>query len=716
MLSEMTHIKGDKNVMEGLLRKNLKAAISRGLEGLVLKDIKSEYAPGARKWIKLKKDYLKGMADSADLVVLGANWGTGNFGGLLSVFLMGCYDPETQLWKTICKVGNGHDDATIKRLNKELRPTMQPGDKASTPAWLDIHSHNVPDFIVSDPKEAPVWEVIGAEFTKSPTHTADGISLRFPRVVKIRDDKTWKLATNLPQLRAIVRTSRQVAMVKLPSMLEEEPEQDNGDDPLNDEPEEPMSPPISKAASDQTPEPMQVDNSKGSLEYCQGDAIRQVDSVASMIRIVVHCVALNSTWSSKGAMGQISRSLGDEPQEQYDEHSGNLKLGDVQIIRVTDPYTSTGELWVGSVIGQGQPKKGVAPKFEAKAFAEGFKKIAAWCGKKGAAMHVVRVEGVPWGEVNSMIAEQAASIPVKVYVRNKSDVGEFNEVNKKRKRADSLFSTPKPAKKLCSDHTPNANEREEIMSLMTEGMLSVERRRDSSGRSQGRSPTLSPPRQLSRNSNSSTSKMFENLEDILKNEKVVVSGYRAVEKETIKKRVQLLGGQVLDAWTGCTFVVCETMTELYDAVVGKRPVVTRDYINDCIKKSTKLPFAQYTYDPNGNSTKPAAETPAAEAPKAVPAQAADGAIPAIFNDCCFYIHSSPDDQSARDDLEQYIVAHDGDVVEGFEDPATCVVVLSQNASLRYIQTQHPSLSFVTPDFIWKSIEAECRLDHTAFRL
>ena len=48
------------------------------------------------------------MADSADLVVLGGYLGTGNKGGMCSVFLMGCYCPASKMWKTVCKVGNGY--------------------------------------------------------------------------------------------------------------------------------------------------------------------------------------------------------------------------------------------------------------------------------------------------------------------------------------------------------------------------------------------------------------------------------------------------------------------------------------------------------------------------------------------------------------------------------------------------------------------------------
>ena len=51
------------------------------------------------------------------------------------------------------------------------------------------------------PQASPVWEITGAEFTQNEVHTADGISVRFPRVTKIRDDKGWEQATSLPELR-----------------------------------------------------------------------------------------------------------------------------------------------------------------------------------------------------------------------------------------------------------------------------------------------------------------------------------------------------------------------------------------------------------------------------------------------------------------------------------------------------------------------------------
>ena len=70
----------------------------------------------------MKKDYLEegAMADTADLVVLGAYYGTGNKGGLMSIFLMGVRDAASGKWRTVAKCGNGHDDKTIERLTKQL--------------------------------------------------------------------------------------------------------------------------------------------------------------------------------------------------------------------------------------------------------------------------------------------------------------------------------------------------------------------------------------------------------------------------------------------------------------------------------------------------------------------------------------------------------------------------------------------------------------------
>lgn len=203
------------------LLKMVSCVLKQGLEGLVLKRADGEYEPNKRHWWKIKKDYLceGSLADSADLVVLGAWFGTGALGGLLSIFLMGCYDEYAKVWKTVTKAHNGLDHAMITGLQR-LKAKMVRPIANNLPHWLDCSSPMLPDFIAKDPNEMPVFEIVGAEFSKSDgAHTADGISIRFPRVTKIRDDKEAKDATTLDELKYLYKVYKEHADLDLTKLM-----------------------------------------------------------------------------------------------------------------------------------------------------------------------------------------------------------------------------------------------------------------------------------------------------------------------------------------------------------------------------------------------------------------------------------------------------------------------------------------------------------------
>ncbi|ESN98431.1 hypothetical protein HELRODRAFT_113751 [Helobdella robusta] len=211
MFSEMTHIMEEDDLVDLMMR-----VFREGLEGLVLKDINGIYEPGMRHWLKVKKDYLgQGcMADSADLVVLGAYFGTGSKGGMKSVFLMGSHDEDTKKWCTVTKCGSGLDDATLNKLQTSIKMVKISKDAAKIPKWLNVSKKLLPDFVVLDPKESPVWEIIGTEFTLSDVHTAGGISIRFPRIQNIRDDKTYKEATDVKRLKLLYKKSKEHSKIE----------------------------------------------------------------------------------------------------------------------------------------------------------------------------------------------------------------------------------------------------------------------------------------------------------------------------------------------------------------------------------------------------------------------------------------------------------------------------------------------------------------------
>eukprot|EP00727_Mastigamoeba_balamuthi_P002230 m51a1_g12003 putative dna ligase 3 (895) ;mRNA; f:142-3815 len=200
-LSEMQVVREEDDLCAMLTR-----VIREQLEGLVVKSLDSVYEPDARHWLKIKKDYLESlnMADSADLLVLGGYYGTGRLGGKVSVFLMGVYDQQDDVFRTVCKVGNGFDEATVDRLQEELvKPLMVKIEKRpeSIPAKMLINRALAPDWLTTDPWKSPVWEITGAQFSSSSRHTAAGLSIR------MRDDKEATDATTLAQLRELAKTA-----------------------------------------------------------------------------------------------------------------------------------------------------------------------------------------------------------------------------------------------------------------------------------------------------------------------------------------------------------------------------------------------------------------------------------------------------------------------------------------------------------------------------
>ncbi|XP_050934724.1 LOW QUALITY PROTEIN: DNA ligase 3 [Lates calcarifer] len=259
LFSEMKHVTRAADLADMITR-----VIREGLEGLVLKDIKGTYEPGKRHWLKVKKDYLNegAMADTADLVVLGAFYGKGSNGGIMSSFLMGCYDPDSKKWCTVTKCSGGYDDATLARLQKELDVIKISKDPSKIPGWLKIIKNYYPDFIIRDPEQAPVWEITGAEFSKSEMHTADGISIRFPRMTRIRDDKDWKTATNLHQLKELFRISKENCDFKVtagPSTSNDDKGSSGGDSGGNSPPSSShRGPPPKKTSNSAPPKPKVV--------------------------------------------------------------------------------------------------------------------------------------------------------------------------------------------------------------------------------------------------------------------------------------------------------------------------------------------------------------------------------------------------------------------------------------------------------------------------
>ncbi|CAI5758491.1 unnamed protein product [Candida verbasci] len=176
-------------------------------EGLMVKVLdghESHYEPSKRSqfWLKLKKDYLDGQGDSLDLVVIGAYNGKGKRTGTYGGFLLASYNEDTGDLETTCKIGTGFSDEMLSNLYTKLHPTeiQQPKNYFV----YDTNNSNAKPDVWFDP--SLIFEVKTADLSLSPIYKAahqqygKGISLRFPRFVRIRDDKNIEDATSSTQV------------------------------------------------------------------------------------------------------------------------------------------------------------------------------------------------------------------------------------------------------------------------------------------------------------------------------------------------------------------------------------------------------------------------------------------------------------------------------------------------------------------------------------
>ncbi len=186
------------------LRKYHDEQIKKGLEGVVVKKWKEVYDPGRRgyTWVKFKQEKGKkggGLTDTLDCVVMGYNKGKGkraSFG--LGAFLVGIKQKGEFL--TISKIGTGLTD-------EQWREMYQRCGKVKTkekPKQYRVAKNLVPDSWCS-PKI--MVEIEADNITKSSIYTAK-YSLRFPRLVRFRDDKSPQEATSLKEAEKLFKLQK----------------------------------------------------------------------------------------------------------------------------------------------------------------------------------------------------------------------------------------------------------------------------------------------------------------------------------------------------------------------------------------------------------------------------------------------------------------------------------------------------------------------------
>ncbi|KEP62448.1 UNVERIFIED_CONTAM: DNA ligase 1, putative [Hammondia hammondi] len=183
----------------------LSEAIEGNCEGLMVKTLRENatYEPSKRSlnWLKVKKDYVDGLTDSVDLVPIGACYGKGKRSGTFGTYLLAVYNPADETFQTVCKAATGFSEEALQQHHKAMSDHIISHKKA----YYDVSPKLEADVWF---EACQVWECRAADLSISPVHTAGigekspdkGIGLRFPRFLRVREDKNPEQATTSTQI------------------------------------------------------------------------------------------------------------------------------------------------------------------------------------------------------------------------------------------------------------------------------------------------------------------------------------------------------------------------------------------------------------------------------------------------------------------------------------------------------------------------------------
>ena len=201
-------------------------ALDRGEEGIVIKKTDSLYKPDERcsDWVKMKCDYIDTIVDTLDLVIIGGYYGEAkrfalgsavtntfpsftqqyttdivDYSDSINSFLLGVVKtlntscPKNSKILPIVKVGSGFNSIELNTIRNQLKNKWKKYEPRAPPSYYGQWTPNIndrPDIYIDNPSESILLEIKAAEIIPTTTFPAK-VTLRFPRLVKIKHDKTW---------------------------------------------------------------------------------------------------------------------------------------------------------------------------------------------------------------------------------------------------------------------------------------------------------------------------------------------------------------------------------------------------------------------------------------------------------------------------------------------------------------------------------------------
>ncbi|PKM92472.1 MAG: DNA ligase [Euryarchaeota archaeon HGW-Euryarchaeota-1] len=176
-----------------------KETLAIGHEGIMIKSRDSPYVPGNRVGHMIK---IKPTLETLDLVIVGADWGQGKRAQWFGSFLLACINKQTGEFLTIGKLGSGLTDEEFTTITAELKKDIINSSEGTS---VQVY----PRIVV---------EVAYEEIQTSPSYTS-GYALRFPRLVRFRNDRSAEDASDLVFVEEIYNQQRGKSLENKPTNL-----------------------------------------------------------------------------------------------------------------------------------------------------------------------------------------------------------------------------------------------------------------------------------------------------------------------------------------------------------------------------------------------------------------------------------------------------------------------------------------------------------------
>jgi DNA ligase 1 len=148
-------------------------ALDSGNEGVIVKNLESIYKPGSRVGFCVK---IKPVMDSLELVIVAAEWGEGKRSGWLTSLTLACLDDTGELLE-IGKVSTGMKELSSEGTSfEDMTKLLKPSILTQEGKFVTLK----PEIVIE----------VNYEEIQSSNNYSSGYALRFPRFIRLRDDRS----------------------------------------------------------------------------------------------------------------------------------------------------------------------------------------------------------------------------------------------------------------------------------------------------------------------------------------------------------------------------------------------------------------------------------------------------------------------------------------------------------------------------------------------